>query len=123
MLIDGGVDLITDPLQIGLFLVHSKKALLSSNKKEIVLTEKNLAFILKHKLRFEDVYDLCLGLTPQNYYSSPQEDYNPQFPGKICIFRIMTEIHSDQVDIYVKLKLSPDYQFCKVLSFHEFNLF
>jgi hypothetical protein len=117
------VSAISDPLPVVLFLLHAKRALISEENREIIPREKNEVFLRKYLLRFQDVYDLCLKLTPQDYYSFPVEDDNLKYPSKVCVFKIVTEIHSDQVKIYVKLKLSPDCKHCKVLSFHEFDEF
>ena len=74
--------------------------------------EKNIQTLAKLGLLPEDVFQILLELTPQNYYRGPSNDYDTEEIDCIWEFGITIE----QQEIYIKLKLTEDY--VKDISFH-----
>ena len=74
--------------------------------------EKNIRTLTELGLLPEDVFQILLELTPQNYYRGASNDYDT---GEIdCIWEFGTLI--EDKEIYIKLKLTEDY--VKDISFH-----
>ena len=73
---------------------------------------KNIRTLAALGLLPEDVFQILLGLTPQNYYRGPSTDYNTDEADCIWEFGMIIE----QREIYIKLKLMED--FVKDISFH-----
>lgn len=73
---------------------------------------KNIHTLTALGLLPEDVFQILLELTPQNYYRGPSIDYNTDEADCIWEFGVTVEGR----EIYVKLKLMDD--FVKDISFH-----
>ena len=74
--------------------------------------EKNIRTLAELGLLPEDVFQILLELTPQNYYRGASKDYDT---GEVdCIWEFGTFIENKE--IYIKLKLTNDY--VKDISFH-----
>lgn len=85
------------------------------NKKQCSFEQqrkKNIDTLAELGILPEDVFDLLLELTPENYYKGPSKDYNTD--EKDCIWEFGIKIN--ERDIYIKLKLMTD--FVKDISFH-----
>lgn len=74
--------------------------------------EKNIRTLAALGLLPEDVFQILLELTPENYYRGPSQDYDTGESDCIWEFGITIE----QKEIYIKLKLTDD--FVKDISFH-----
>lgn len=74
--------------------------------------DKNICTLTVLGLLPEDVFQILLELTPQNYYRGPSTDYNTDEADCIWEFGVMIE----QREIYIKLKLTEN--FVKNISFH-----
>ena len=74
--------------------------------------EKNMKTLAALGLLPEDVFEILIGLTPQNYYRGPSTDYDTNETDSIWEFGITLEGQ----EIYIKLKLMADY--VKDISFH-----
>lgn len=73
---------------------------------------KNIRTLTALGLLPEDIFQILLELTPQNYYRVSSKDYNTDEADCIWEFGVMIE----QREIYIKLKLTAD--FVKDISFH-----
>ncbi len=73
---------------------------------------KNIRTLTALGLLPEDVFQILLKLTPQNYYRGPSTDYNMDEADCIWEFGVMIE----EREVYIKLKLTED--FVKDISFH-----
>lgn len=74
--------------------------------------EKNIKTLAALGLLPEDVFQILLELTPENYYRGPSQDYDTGESD--CIWKFGMTI--EQRAIYIKLKLTDE--FVKDISFH-----
>lgn len=108
---------LTAVLNVKLFLMQFRKAVL--NHKVILIggRKKNKEFITKLGWTIEDVLNFLFSeLEPSHYLSGPNEEIDPNFcEGIIFKFKIQIETF----DVYVKIKKPVENDYFVVISFHE----
>lgn len=107
-----GRDLVTEPYKVNLILLKIKLLIGEGKCSFEEQREKNMRTLAALGLLPEDVFEILMELTPQNYYRGPSTDYNTNEPDSIWEFGIILEGR----EIYIKLKLTAD--FVKDISFH-----
>ena len=63
-----------------------------------------------------EVQAVILSLTVDDYCSGPEPDRDPRRPGDVWLF--LHHMEDSSLELYIKLKVSPDGPYLIVLSFH-----
>lgn len=98
--------------KVGLILFRIKALIIEGKCSLEEQREKNIETLAALGLLPEDVFQILLELTPQNYYRGPSRDYDTDETDCIWEFGMTIE----QRKIYIKLKLTDDH--VKDISFH-----
>ena len=63
-----------------------------------------------------DVQGIMLGLKVDDYCIGPEPDRDPRRPGDVWVF--LHHMPDSILELYIKLKVSPDGQYLIIISFH-----
>lgn len=101
---------------ISSFLAQAKRLIAAGNY-VFVPRRKNLQALPEHGLTVKDAKDEMLGLTVEDYFKGPKQDFDRSQPGDIWEFKKTI----DNEQFYVKLKIQNrnGKDVLKCLSFHE----
>lgn len=81
------------------------------------LMPPDIASVTLLGLTAQDVKDILLSLAVADYCKGPEPDRDPKRPGDVWFF-LCALPDSSVVDLYIKLKVTPDTDYVVVLSFH-----
>ena len=102
---------ITDQL-VKKYLFDVKRDI-SKKKYQFIERKKNIEFLKKYGLTIDDIFNVLLALSPEDYISGPQEDRDTKV-GAIWKFKYVL----DEIKIYIKINFNPPNDI-NIISFHE----
>ena len=104
---------------ISLHLLKIKRIVDNDNNGDkfiIVRTKKNIEFIRRYGLDYEDIKEIIRNLSVEDCFAGPEKDRDPQYEGWIFKFDPFFE----GVKLYIKIRFeSSEKSVC--LSVHEFG--
>lgn len=96
------------------YLIKIKQCVEDGNY-EIIRREKNRNFILENNLKNEDIINIIMSLSSDDFFDKIEEDRDEKYKGLILKFRPIWRSKR----LYIKVRIENDNTI--FISFHEYN--
>lgn len=99
---------------INAYLIKIKKSVENGNF-EVVNRKKNKKFLLENNLKSNDIINIIMSLSYDDFFDKIEEDRNEKYKGLILKFRPVWKYKR----LYIKVRIENDDTI--FISFHEYN--